>query len=344
MTYDLFIHRSTALRSLKRRLGHAVVNLNTAVVGLEAVKIGVATKPKTLSVNWDPKDLPTAAREARRQIASSLLVSCVDAIDRYLRNIGTSPSLLQDMAIEQALAGIPQTTKAAISLTAKARADFLSGIANAISDDALWEVVGVFKKTYGEERKSLGVRRRLARLVDAYPLPPHYHAALDLLVSWRNRHVHESGEELSDGQRSALLFGHYAFCEFHSGTSISTTLEHYDERRGPSLKDISTLISVLIWSLSRLDALILSSADLESYALDCLKMEWAKLGKKPEQLKHLWGLGKEGRARKIASLIETGGFSRRPAQKSTERSLPASFLADLANMDREGFDVLVTGS
>src|SRR5688572_19890629 len=79
------VSMSPARKRFRRQLGFANFNLNTTIVGLEAVKEGIATKPPDLAIDWNPKNLPAAAAQARYFVTSELLVYLVDALDQYLK-------------------------------------------------------------------------------------------------------------------------------------------------------------------------------------------------------------------------------------------------------------------
>jgi hypothetical protein len=64
-------------------VGEAVANLNTAVVGLDAVERG-HEKPPSLNVSWNPQDRVAAARKARRFVVEAVLVSVAEALSEFV--------------------------------------------------------------------------------------------------------------------------------------------------------------------------------------------------------------------------------------------------------------------
>jgi hypothetical protein len=71
-------------------VGEAVANLNTAVVGLDAVEKG-HEKPTTLSISWNPTDRIAAARKARRFVLESVLVRVAEALHKFVRATAQLP-------------------------------------------------------------------------------------------------------------------------------------------------------------------------------------------------------------------------------------------------------------
>lgn len=72
------------LRDFLRRVGEAVANLNTVVVGLDAVERG-HQKPAALDISWNPSDRAAAARKARRFIQDATLVHVSEAMREFVR-------------------------------------------------------------------------------------------------------------------------------------------------------------------------------------------------------------------------------------------------------------------
>lgn len=71
------------LRDLLASVGEAVANLNTAVVGLDAVEQG-HKKPETLNISWNPNDRIAAARKSRRFVVEAVLVRVAEALSEFV--------------------------------------------------------------------------------------------------------------------------------------------------------------------------------------------------------------------------------------------------------------------
>ena len=71
------------LRDLLVAVGEAVANLNTTVVGLDAVEKG-HEKPETLHISWNPQDRMAASRKARRFLLEAILVRVAEALSEFV--------------------------------------------------------------------------------------------------------------------------------------------------------------------------------------------------------------------------------------------------------------------
>lgn len=74
------------LRCFLREVGEAVANLNTTVVGLDAVENG-HKKPDGLNISWNPADPKSAARKARRFVLEAVLVRVSEALAQYVATV-----------------------------------------------------------------------------------------------------------------------------------------------------------------------------------------------------------------------------------------------------------------
>lgn len=78
------------LKDLLVSVGEAVANLNTAVVGLDAVEQGYE-KPETLSISWNPNDRIADARQSRRFLVEAVLVRVAEALSEFVVAISRLP-------------------------------------------------------------------------------------------------------------------------------------------------------------------------------------------------------------------------------------------------------------
>jgi hypothetical protein len=81
---------SQPLRYFLHDVGDAVANLNTTVVGLDAVENGY-DKPDGLNISWNPIDRNAAARKARRFVLEAVLVRVSEALSQYVGAISKLP-------------------------------------------------------------------------------------------------------------------------------------------------------------------------------------------------------------------------------------------------------------
>lgn len=81
---------SVAMSKLLEAVGDATANLNTIVVGLDAVENGYP-KPNGLDISWAPADRVTAARKARKYAVESAIARTADALGEYILAIASLP-------------------------------------------------------------------------------------------------------------------------------------------------------------------------------------------------------------------------------------------------------------
>lgn len=313
-TSGIYILRSPALKRLKARLGYANFNLNTAVVGLEAVKVGIAKKPQDLAISWNPSDRAFAAAQARQFVTSEMLVSAVDAIDRYMIDLASGPSLLSQEYLRICLRreAVPDDAQPQ-PLTTSAMKRHIAALQSLPEPMQFLSEVKEFGDVYFQKRKPKGVRARVAVLGATYDpentiVSKHYLACVMLLVSWRNRYVHGATDTVSVQDRLTLEAAKQEIYDAHSHCDISKTLTHYDAGRGPSLKDVSTLVSITHRTFAAIDAAVLSAADLEQYADFVLASSLNSLTDGADTLKKYWGKNLLWRQKKIGALLVPGGF------------------------------------
>lgn len=203
------------LREFLHGVGETVANLNTTVVGLDAVEKG-HEKPSSLSISWHPTDRSVAARKARRFVLEAALVRVSEAIGTFIR----------------AMAKLPRFA----AVTERWNKD--TSQAEKMADIA---------------RHSLGSEDYLL-------------AGASLLVHWRNRIVHSSTARLTPTQRKALVAASQEIEQKFAGLSVERLLSDF-ERGLPTLKDVSSLISMTIRLARALDG---SARDLTQADLDAM--------------------------------------------------------------------------
>lgn len=211
------------LRDFLGAVGEAVANLNTTVIGLDAVESG-HQKPASLDISWSPHDRIAAARKARRFVLEAVLVRVAEAL----------------WVFALATAQLP-------------RFDSIRGKWNGNTPRA--ERLGdVAAATLGTES--------------------HLAAGAILLIHWRNRAIHpHSRASLTPQQKKVLLASAEEIQQKFAGLSVDRLLEDFEAGR-PTLKEISSLISMSITMVRQVDSAVnnLSDDDLDAmlmyYGLD----------------------------------------------------------------------------
>lgn len=236
---------SQPLRYFLQDVGEAVANLNTTVVGLDAIENGYS-KPDGLSISWNPTNRSAAARKARRFVLEAVLVRVSEALCQYIKTVSKLPRF---EAINNAWV---KDVKNKIKIT---NARKLADIAKEIIENESVLTIGAC-----------------------------------LLIHWRNRAVHRASKAKLTGPQ-VIAFQQSSNCiekEF-SSLSVDRLLRDFEEGK-PTLKDITSLISMTIRLARKLDAGVndVSKADLlvllEHYGLD-EKIGQLKLNTSPKKQK-----------------------------------------------------------
>ncbi len=136
----------------------------------------------------------------------------------------------------------------------KASKPFVNQVDALNSSDEVEHAFREFSTTHFGRRKRPSMRARFASLISTCPkkIPEHYDAqAVQLLISWRNRHVHgRSTENVSDDIKQMLMNASSKFHDDHSHLNIERMLDNYTRGNAPTLKEVSSLISIahrVVW-------------------------------------------------------------------------------------------------
>lgn len=201
-----------------REVGESVANLNTVVVGLDAVELG-HKKPINLDISWSPADQKTAARKARRFVLESVLIRVSESVSQYIFGVSLLPS--------------------SKSIREK------------------WEKckrVGNAQRLQDISRLFLGTECYLV-------------SGSCLLIHWRNRIVHsKSSANLTNRQLKALRNNEELIRDKYSNLDVSKLLLDFENKK-PTLKDVSSLISMTINLVRSIDSKIgqISKSDLDLF-------------------------------------------------------------------------------
>lgn len=75
--------KTPAFRPFLDSVGHIVHYLNTITIGLAGVESGQCTKPETLDISWNPRDIMSSSRGARRFVLNSSTVFLAEELSAY---------------------------------------------------------------------------------------------------------------------------------------------------------------------------------------------------------------------------------------------------------------------
>lgn len=97
------LRRTSARKVFKQNHGQANHFLITLLVGLDAVRDGVATPADTFSATWVPLDRERSADRTRDFALRSTLASTIDAVDSYIRLLVPAPSPIAALGVRKQL-------------------------------------------------------------------------------------------------------------------------------------------------------------------------------------------------------------------------------------------------
>ncbi|MFJ9535139.1 hypothetical protein [Herbaspirillum sp. NPDC101396] len=314
------ISRTAALGRLRKRLSHPVKHLNTIIVGLDGVRNGSVVKSEDLSVRWEVGDPVRTTDEARGFAIVSLVVAACDSLDQYLRGLGNAPSPISNPALRSLLRGESQYDGPSSTQPSKEHLEQLivklSPLRGKDGRDALKE----FSNTHYGQSKKPSLRARfdaLKEYIDDLPrdasapaeLKDSYAAAITLLIVWRNVVVHEESKDgLDSAKRKLLTDDAQYFKTNHADIDISKTLAQFEKRLPPTLKDASTLVSVLLRTVASLDASLIYHTNTSDYFREIAWSRIKVLNQKVDFVDRLKGASLAGRMRRLLPYLSGCGF------------------------------------
>lgn len=339
----VWVQRTPPARRFREQAGYANYRLNTIVVGLEAVKTGSARKPADLAIHWESKDAAKAAELARSLATNAIMVYVVDALDSYMLDLARANIWITDPRTSSLLSGEFQTDQSEITpLRPRLVQEFASRIDSlAHSPDALEELLREFLPKHFGRRKRPSLRAKFAALVGLAPnVPTHYDCAIQLLISWRNRHAHgRSADRVSSHVLAGLRGASSLFYNDHAHLHVDRMIDNYDAGGSPTLKEVSSLISVTHRVVALIDNTILHRTDAHRAFLTALRSGFAEEKSAEARVKEYWGRSVETRQTKLIAMATRSGFRR---VRETDPADKPLFLSDdqlraIAGMAREEF-------
>lgn len=316
------ISRTRALKAFKKKMGSPVRNLNSVIVGLCAVGKGEAKKPAELAISWEPVDLHRAEFEAREFSIRSLMVFAYDALDHYLNDLGEEPSPLRDSRLKSVLRAEKQFEVEGETITSNSIDSLASELKGAQADkEKLRKLLKGFTERYSGKSRDPSIRMRLSSLYEHCmqipvcagrpPMPrPSYFSAIELLIAWRNVLVHDAeSDQLGSNALEVLLADKDDLQNLHAGIDISTMIDRYNLRVAPSLKEVSTLVSIFMRFVSAIDAVILDDCEFAVFFQDAVRFEIKRAIPTKDLAKSWSRILHADRVRKATTLVGKHGFS-----------------------------------
>ncbi|UKV14851.1 hypothetical protein L6172_00765 [Thalassospiraceae bacterium SW-3-3] len=322
----------------RKKAGFANFRLNTIMVGLEGVRRGTISKPDDLAVYWKPTNFESAAMLAKAFASDSAMVFIVDAIDTYIRNISDSAALVSDITLRSVLAGEFQLdTTGCRQPSPSDLEEFTKNIqTNSSKIEEIDKIIREFSHHHFGRKKRPSLVKRFDELVRTCGgLPNEYQSAIHLLISWRNRHVHGNAKDtISTSDRNKLSNNADFYMKEHSNLDVSRMLDNYLSHKSPTLKELSSLISMTHRSIRHIDEVILSRANIEEYAKEFWKSNDEKNKLKIKKCLKNWSKGKEYRLKKLSSTLKENGFSTSRGEKNAIL-LSGNLIESLSTMEKD---------
>ncbi|CAO4150196.1 hypothetical protein PKCBPO_03120 [Methylorubrum thiocyanatum] len=339
----VWVQRTRAARLFREHTGAANYRLNTLVVGLEAVKRGIAQKPADLAVRWETQDAATAAELARSFTTNAIMVYVVDALDSYMADLASSDIWIADPTTASILRGEFQTDRSdVVALSPRLVREFAHQITSLTESPInLEETLREFAAKHFGRRKRPSLRARFTSLATvASTVQAPYDLAIQLLISWRNRHAHgRSTDRLSNQALSGLREASSFFYENHAHLDVARMIENYELGGAPTLKEVSSLISICHRVVASIDIAILNRADAHQAFMAALRTSFASETSPGGRIKEYWGRSIEARQSKLVAMTSRFGFREFSETDTSSKPLclSAQQLRAIAELDREDF-------
>lgn len=271
------IHRiafeaSPALIGFRAVVGSANFFLNTVVVGLRTVQVSEPVKPPDLAVAWAKPLKASTYDECREFVLKMMMVAVIDALDQYLRKVGSIPHL----------------------------------VSHGILDD----LGGRRFVREGDRERRLTIAERLDVLAMNYPdaVRPEWLATIHLLAFWRNRFVHHDYRfTIPPSVETRLTQASAYFNDEHSGCDILSLLGRFKAGSPPTLSDVSTLLAVVHRTLTSLDEAILFAKTGPEYANSLIAFLSRQSGDPTQFVKSIWQYGRPRTVGKLHALFLAHG-------------------------------------
>lgn len=223
LTASHIIMETPEFKKLIREIGDSVHSMNTIAVGLTKLTKDNCDIPEGLDISWKTKDLETSKTKARNYAERAAIIYSVESFFEYLEKISKNP------------------------FWTHSEINFISVIL--INGKA--ENVTKAERVYNFLSQIPGITAEMTILSE-------------LACHWRNKIVHASASQAKLApekigklrQLEETIYDNY--CHF----KVLTALENYDDKR-ITLKDSSTLITILIKSARLIDEFFFHEFSLE---------------------------------------------------------------------------------
>ncbi|MDC7767146.1 hypothetical protein POL82_27065 (plasmid) [Priestia aryabhattai] len=142
------------------------------------------------------------------------------------------------------------------------------------------------------------------------PIEVYWAPFIQLLICWRNRTIHSHAKNtFSQKDIEILVENKEIIHKNHSGLDVEITLERFLNGQGPTLKDTSTMVAILIKAIRFVDSKIIENNLGKEYIIDAAAYQLKSNEKNPiSEIKMIWNLTRERKQKKMYNLLSHFGL------------------------------------
>jgi hypothetical protein len=120
---------------------------------------------------------------------------------------------------------------------------------------------------FNDTNDSRSINARVKSLLEHYSINTIDSALFDLLICWRNRLVHfDAYNNILPSNKALLLTNKVEISSVHSGMDIERSLDSFEKKLVPTLKEVTTFVKSTIELLYIIDETLIANLDLIEYS------------------------------------------------------------------------------
>lgn len=288
--------------SFRRTGGDVSRHLHTIWVAIETLARSPEVRPTDLHLGWSKPQKAVEWADTRDFAAKAAMMSVVDGVDQYLKVLRRVPRLT-DPSLADILKGTARTSSGA-RLTIFARFEAL---------------VTHYGCAVGQEQL----------------------AAIELLATWRNQFVHgDYRHSLARQTRRTLERAGAYFENAQGGAEIGATLARFDDRKGPTLADLVTLITTCQLAIGAVDEHLLHVGSPSNLALAMVEFALRQDPDPPALLEQLFAKGGQRSAGAVLALLHRIGVTKTQGYTGSAPTMKRSAFDGAVGMGRNAASAL----
>jgi len=282
--------------SFRRTGGDVSRHLHTIWVAIETLVHNMEVRPGDLHLGWSKPQKAEEWADTRDFAAKAAMTSVLDGVDQYLKVLGRVPRLT-DPSLAETLKGTARTPLGA----------------------------------------RLTIFSRFAALVAHYgcAVSTEKLAAIELLAAWRNQFVHgDYRHSLSKQTRRTLEGAGAYFKSAQGGAEIGAALARFDDRKGPTLADLVTLITSCQLAIGAVDEHLLHTQSPGDLALDMVEFALRQDPDPSALLERLFFKGGHRSAGAVLALLHAFGVAKTQGYTGSAPAMTRSAFDGVVGMGR----------